>query len=195
MLARTALAEKYWVCGGLLLGWAREGRVLAHDRDADFGFLRSDGDVFRAAIPHLVAAGFTPFQRWTNNHGEPTEYCFVKGAAKFEFFEFRRQGETFRSFVYDGWVEIRCALPVHGLAPMAFLGRTWQKPADHDAYLTAVYGNWKVPDPHYDYRTDQKDIVERVPWRGTNAWPAGEDGKPSRGYFVRNTLNRYCPFR
>ncbi len=35
-LAAHGLAQSYWLWGGVLLGWAREGAPLAHDRDADF---------------------------------------------------------------------------------------------------------------------------------------------------------------
>ena len=37
VLQSTPLAGRLWVLGGVLIGWAREGRVLAHDsHDADF---------------------------------------------------------------------------------------------------------------------------------------------------------------
>jgi hypothetical protein len=178
VLATTEMAGKYWVCGGLLVGWAREGRVIQYDRDADFGLLTADRATFLEVIPRILAAGFSPLHRWTNNGGEATEYCFLKDGTKFEFFVFDPTDEGFVSFVYYTATECRCVVPAHGLAPMPFLGRTWQKPDDHEAYLTAVYGDWRVPNPYYYYVDDEKDIRERYPWHGTHVWPPGVDGAP-----------------
>src|SRR5689334_2771579 len=39
VLAATEFGPRYWVWGGMLLGWAREGRLIAHDiGDADFAY-------------------------------------------------------------------------------------------------------------------------------------------------------------
>src|SRR5688500_4973529 len=46
-LEQTPLAGRYWLFGGMLLGWAREGRLLRHDyRDVDFGYEAADDDRF-----------------------------------------------------------------------------------------------------------------------------------------------------
>ncbi|MBI3957502.1 MAG: LicD family protein [Chloroflexi bacterium] len=169
-LADTPLACRYWVWGGLLIGWAREGRILSHDvSDADFAFLREHRARFLNAIHALKAAGFVPSKRWINNEGDATEYVFVKGSAKFEFFEMVRQGDEFCYWLYNRPVEFACRIPSHGLAAMTFLDRLWQKPDDHDKHLTAVYGEWCVPDPNYTF-LNEKSIVESYPWRGTNDW-------------------------
>lgn len=172
------MAQKYWVNGGLLLGWAREGRVIRWDRDADFGILAEDKGTLLKVTPLLVAAGFKPLFRWTNNSGEAVEYCFIKDKAKFEFFATYRTDEGLLSFLYYDATECRCLIRDHGLAPMPFLGRLWQKPDDHEAYLEQVYGDWRTPARNYSFATDEQDIRERYPWHGTNVWPSGVDGAP-----------------
>lgn len=66
VLATTDLAERYWVWDGMLRGWAREGRLLRHDRDADFGIMAADVPVFEAAAPtslRRIRAGRSLAQR------------------------------------------------------------------------------------------------------------------------------------
>jgi hypothetical protein len=42
---------------------------------------------------------------------------------------------------------------------MDFLGRIWRKPADHEAFLSAEYGDWRTPDPRFDHRRDDRSVV------------------------------------
>ena len=179
VLQSTPFAERFWMLGGLLLGWAREGRILAHDsQDADFGFFREDEGRWLEAVPALVRAGFEPLHRFVDNSGRAAEYTFSRDGAKFDFFEHERVGDRVRCTVFGGTlvegkragVEMISEVPAFDLAPVDFLGRTWQKPTPHEIYLSAVYGRWLVPNPDYDYNTDDLSIVDRRPWTGSSGW-------------------------
>jgi hypothetical protein len=175
VLAKTPAGDRYWMIGGLLIGWAREGRVLAHDtHDADFGLFVDDAGTLLAAVPALEEAGFRRVYRWTDTRGKVMQYTLGKDGAKFDFFLHERIPNRFR-YVFFGWrdgqrAEFVAEVPAHGVATVSFLDRAWRKPADHDAYLTAVYGNWRVPNPAYDYMTDDLSIVDVRPWNGTWEW-------------------------
>ena len=54
----------------------------------------------------------------------------------------------------------RQEIPAQGLAPFDLVGRTWQKVADHEAELTALYGDWRTPDPTWSC-TEERSIVRR----------------------------------
>jgi hypothetical protein len=179
VLGESPLADLYWVSGGLLLGWARDGRMLSHEpQDGDFGYSREDRDKLLASLPRLIDAGFKPDRCVTNNQGSPVAYILEKDWASFEFFETERLGNAVRYWNFGTRlsenrqvpIEIVCRVPSFGLAPMEFLGRTWQKPDDHDTYLTAVYGNWRTPDFGWDYTRDDPSIVEIHPWTGSSDW-------------------------
>lgn len=186
-LAGTDLAGRYWVWGGLLIGWAREGRPLSHDtQDADFCLHERDVPALARAAPALRAAGFAPALRFCTNAGRATEYCFRKDAAKFEFFVMHPAGAMLEYYEYaDGAhplapdpIQARARIPDQPLAPFELVGRTWAKHADHDAELTAMYGDWRTPNAAWWY-LDDVAIVERVPWtRGAGiAWD-GDFGDP-----------------
>jgi phosphorylcholine metabolism protein LicD len=183
-LERGGIAQRYWVIGGLLLGWAREGGVMPHDADdADFGILESDRAALLAAVPELVKAGFEPRSRYTRNGGDVAQYRFEKDGAKFEFFMHVPVGDRLRTWFFgeaqngSGPRQPRqyvSEVPADELAPMPFLGREWRKPADHERYLTAVYGDWRTPRPEHNYRTDDRSVVAVEPWFGRQEWPQGD---------------------
>lgn len=191
ILARTAMHERYWVIGGLLLGWAREGRVLLHDsNDADFGFFEQDRDTFLEALPTLLANGFEPFARYVDNRGIAVEYSFRKDGARFDFFQHEQVDENLRYTYFSASptedrrpIELIGQVPRYQLGLMDFLGRTWLKPEDHESFLTAEYGDWRTSNPRFDHRRDSPSVTQIHWWSNASdssfvsAWPASKNGR------------------
>lgn len=175
-LAPTAFADRYWVWGGLLLGWAREGRLLDHDLyDADFAFIAGD-PAFPGAVRALTAAGFTPRRQFVNNDGQVTEWVFERNGAKFEFWALTPRGDhlVYYSYTHGGGelgppCQAVGRVAAQPRVPFSFLGRRWQKLEDHDRELTGMYGDWRSPNPNWWYMAGA--LVEREPWYRTEcAW-------------------------
>ncbi len=134
MLAAAGFDGRYAVCGGMLLGWAREGRLLPDDmRDADFVFDAADAPAFAAAVPMLARAGFAPTTRFRNNDGDPAEYRFKRNGAKFEFFVVWNVGERTQYYMFAGDDELVCERLRQPNVPFEFLSRRWLKPKDQSA--------------------------------------------------------------
>lgn len=152
-LASTSLAGHYSVGGGLLLGWAREGRVLDHDtHDVDFWVYAEDGDRVEAAAAALARVGFRPLWRYRNTAGVVTEYTFVRRGARFEFFLLFPAPSPGRRryFLYDRDREIENEIADQPVEPFVFLDRDWLKPCGHEEHLRETYGRWEEPDPGFD---------------------------------------------
>jgi hypothetical protein len=168
VLADSPLAGHYWVWGGMLLGWAREGRLLPHDTgDADFGFAAQDAALFDQAEAQLLAAGFTRGFRFHSRAGVCTERVVVRHGFKFEFFRMDAvDPRTYAFHVYGlgrtGPVEVVGHLPVEELEPFDFLGRTWMKPRDHDLLLRTCYGDWHTPDASWEWFDDLSLVSARA---------------------------------
>jgi hypothetical protein len=167
-LAGSTLDGRYWVWGGLLLGWAREGRVLPHEIDADLAFSADDQEHFGMAEPRLIAAGFRPWFNFRNRSGHLTERVFVRHGFKFEFFCMDNLGEDRHEYhVYGpgrlGPVELVGHLPRQELEPFDFLGRTWMKPRDHELLLRTCYGDWRTPNTNW-CMFDELSLVEGHAW-------------------------------
>ncbi len=187
-LVEHGVGDRFWVSGGLLLGWARHGGVLPHDyKDADFGMRSDDREIFCALVPDLIAAGFLPFRRWRDNEGRTTLWSFWKDGSQFDFVEYRSEGGSrwFTGyFDFDGasW-QVSGKLPDGPLERISFLRRWWWKPADHQAELAALYGDWEVPwdaaSKGHAWNTglDSPAIVERMPRVATAmTWDGSCDG-------------------
>jgi hypothetical protein len=156
VLATTQMAGRVWLFGGLLLGLVREGGLMLHDcHDADFAFHSDDVARLESCFPALIEAGFAPHYRFPGVIGDATEYSFSRGGAKFELFRIEVVGARFRYWNYghgpDGPVKNTCSIPAQPLEEVRFLDRTWLKVRNHEAELTALYGDWRTPDPGYDY--------------------------------------------
>jgi hypothetical protein len=177
-LAKSRLAERYWVWGGVLLGWAREGRLLENETDVDLAVSRSDLDHFRESVALLDEAGFKLNRAFINSRGDVTEYVFLRNYLKFEFFviDDDENGVGYWLYYPPQKLEMRGTVPAVTLAPMRLLDRTWLKPADHEAHLASVYGDWRTPRSDYWYVRDEKSITARRAWKGSLLWaPRGAD--------------------
>jgi hypothetical protein len=173
VLADTELDGRYWVWAGLLLGWAREGRLLRHDlRDADFGVLAEDLPRLEAALPALGAAGFRLEERAVANDGRVTFVRFCRRPrwhrTVFEFFFFDVVDDQLRYFIHkwlaDRPLEVEFRLPRQELVPFAFLGRTWLRHADAELELAANYGDWRTPQQSWSWFRDDRAFHSSRVW-------------------------------
>jgi cytidyltransferase-like protein len=165
VLAKTQMAHRYFVFGGLLIGWAREGDVLRHDaHDADFAYRIEDADAFEKASEALTAAGFRRTATFHDRNGELALHRFSRHRADFEFFALRNHNGRLRYATSSDDEDLICEFPGTELERFDFIGRSWLKPADHEELLRLTYGDWRTPDPNWDAR-DDGTIVERWPRR------------------------------
>lgn len=175
-LASTPLSGKYWVWGGLLLGWAREGRVLVHDdMDADFCVLSDDWDSLEYALPKLHRSGFRGHLRFRDPSGLTTILVLVRHGARFEFYRMRQAKEKLLFSVYGTYLgeqfEVTQFIPSDTLEPFLFLGRTWLKAKHHERELAHLYGQWRQPEENWSYIAPKHYEIERKPWvTATSKW-------------------------
>jgi hypothetical protein len=170
ILDNSPLAGRCWLWCGLLLGWAREGRPLLHDGDADFGVLAEDLAILEQTVPVLESAGYLVWRRYYNNDGHLTEIAFRrKDENQCDIMVMEPVGDDkLRYFLYgkvDGqFVQHECHIPRQPLVPFNFLSRTWLKHADHDLELRTIYGDWQVPNTAWSYLEDDLSVVQVEPW-------------------------------
>lgn len=165
VLTRTALADRYWLWGGVILGWAREGRILAHDTaDVDFAYRASDTDRLRQAVPVLEAAGFRLQELGRNSKDDVvTHFSFIRSGIRFDFLGMFEVNKRFHVFEYHDGIQVTLELPILELEPIEMFGRQWRKVRDHETELTLLYGDWRTPKPDWDVLYDCPAVIEKVP--------------------------------
>ena len=172
VMSRTPMAGKYWICGGMLLGYAREGQLIKNDFDFDFHYWRDDTDALEQTLEILQQSGFKKCFRWVNNDGHTTEYVLVYREIKFEFFEATRHEDRIRWYCYYHRPprQFLNEVPAYELESFEFYDRDWLKPDDQELYLESLYGDWKTPSSEYTFYIDSNAIIQRDRWTGGNRW-------------------------
>ena len=140
---------EYFLVYGTLLGWHREGRILGHDRDIDFGLPRAD-------YPRLIAARkFLPegFELWDTSwrQGGPKLYVTYRGWEADLYF-FAEQEGRMRVILESDLPGDRLPFPRELLLPRqpaTFLGAPTFVPAQPSAYLEHLY-RYTGPDAELD---------------------------------------------
>ncbi len=139
----------HWLCYGTLLGWWREGRILAHDRDVDFAAPVAAYETLKAAAPRLPH-GFT-LHDTSHQHNGPKLYLSHRGWEADIYFLAEEAGRLHAilnspnpgdtaPFPRDWFYPAR-TVDFHG-APTAV-------PAEPQAYLEHTYG-YTGPDAELD---------------------------------------------
>ncbi|MHB1553083.1 MAG: hypothetical protein ACYCSX_12400 [Acidimicrobiales bacterium] len=175
-LATSPLDGRWWIWGGMVLGWAREGHVLPFDdMDLDLAVLARDWPLLEASVTLIEEAGFRGVRRFRNHRGEVTELTFLRHGARFEFFKLWDADDALCYAVYgvfDGTAQaVERTIPRQEWDTFEFLGRTWRKSRDHEGELEHLYGDWRTPDAGWSYMAHGASELARRPWDpATSAW-------------------------
>jgi hypothetical protein len=148
----SELGVDYWLAWGTLLGFHREGAILAHDRDVDFGVLEDDYQRILGASARLPE-GFTLHDTscW---HGGPKLYVDYRGW-KADIYFYRRCEGVLRIFLTSRYPADTAPVPIDQVLPTrpaTFLGRPTRVPARVVDHLVHCYG-YIGPDAEQDHIT------------------------------------------
>lgn len=146
----ASLGHAIFLAFGTLLGYAREGRLLSHDKDVDVGIFDWPSQFDLARL--LLESG--EFAVDTSVLGGKGTYVFpvVHRATNvtIDIFVFYREGDQVVTGVKNrfGYLQ-RFAYTPFGLVEVDFRGIKINAPDAIDRILTESYGNWRVSDPDY----------------------------------------------
>lgn len=175
-LATTPLADRYLLACGLLLGYHRENRILPWDCwDADLEVSERHLPELAATLPLLARAGWRYRTTWCTNDGKVAEVRLMRKLVGLDLFVTYDRGAETASWVFskrDGkWLQAEQRVPAGGVQEVDFIGLRWRAPDPIEPVLTALYGNWRSPEPDWDYMASPS-IVDVQPWRRPAVrWP------------------------
>lgn len=151
----TAAGVPSFLAFGCLLGAVREGRLIAHDSDADVAYLSNATHPFDVIVESLRLERQMLENRWRTRR---------LSGADFKLFFDHRDGTTigidvFGGFHHDGafylMPSVQGDLPRSALLPVGTVlleGVEVTAPADPEALLEVTYGpHWRVPDPSFKF--------------------------------------------
>lgn len=163
----------YCLDGGTLLGLYREGRFLPWDNDIDFFVRGQDAMRIKALKWRLKLMGCKLQRSYAKDDYGPIktgDARIFKIVTMREYDGQRLQIDLIFKYSDDEnyhWV-IGVKPPVHkkihrsfydAFEALSYKGRDYPVPCKTDDYLTARYGNWRVPVQDYDFKKDDHAIV------------------------------------
>lgn len=135
-----SLGGDYWIVYGTLLGWHREGRILPHDYDVDFGApVARYQEVWNSR--HRLPPGFQLYDT-SHRHGGPKLYFEYRGWEADLYFFYEDAGQL-RVHLSSDIPSDHIPFPKAWFfppTPVTFLGEATTVPAQHVAYLEHLYG-------------------------------------------------------
>jgi hypothetical protein len=153
---------------GTLLGLERDGRLLAGDKDADLAVWLEDYGVAARLLQQWGLQRATDVPPFANM----STYLAPGSGLSIDLFGLRR--DPMRQRTEGGvWLYGRppshqrlLVLPWFELAARRVPGGQAWWPADPDVLLTAVYGDWRAPQPEWDTQVSNLALQElNLNWR------------------------------
>ncbi|MGH3366430.1 MAG: hypothetical protein ACRDOY_04440 [Nocardioidaceae bacterium] len=159
-----------FVSWGTLLGAVRHGALIAHDVDADLGYLSEfehPVDVARESFRVEAALRRRGWKVRRENSGFLALFFEQADGSS-------RNMDVFACWMQEGWLyqihDIRAELSrsvVEPLGEVVLEGRTLPAPAHPPALLEAAYGpNWATPDPSFRFETPRESRRRLNGWFG-----------------------------
>lgn len=158
------LGHKIWIEAGTLLGYEREGAILAHDIDMDFAMLNpKDASELDRIIEFLAERKFV-LNRKLVYKGDVKEISFSYNGLNVDIILFERVNEKVISttMIWYGMnalnkpVDIEAfyyELPMEELEQVNFMDATTYVPTNPVDYLKGYYGeDYLIPNTNYDWR-------------------------------------------
>lgn len=144
------LGVKPFLVSGTLLGYAREGQLLAHDKDIDVGIIgwEDQFDVVNALLQSgLFGVDFTHVKGRRAYH-LVTQH--LRSGVMIDIFIYREENGSLVTGVesYFGYLQ-KFAFTPFDVKAVKFLGVDFFVPSDVEKNLEENFGNWRQSDPGY----------------------------------------------
>ncbi|WP_404300656.1 hypothetical protein [Alicycliphilus denitrificans] len=143
--------QKVFLVSGTLLGYAREGKVLGHDKDIDVGIVGwiNQFDVLNAILSSRQ------FQVYIETFAKKETYVVpvlhIATGIAIDLFFYHPEGDKYVTGIQHmfGYLQ-RFAFTPFELQPIEFLGAQLYAPSDIELKLRENYGDsWRISDPDY----------------------------------------------
>jgi hypothetical protein len=144
------VGQRAFLVSGTLLGYAREGQLLAHDKDIDVGVIGWE-DQFAVAQAVLSSGHFgidSRRLRGQRTHHIPIRH--IETHTSIDIFIYHQDGGKLVTGVesYFGYLQ-KFAFTPFELRQVSFLGIDFFVPDDVEKNLAENFGDWRQSDPDY----------------------------------------------
>jgi SAM-dependent methyltransferase len=166
----TEFGLKPWLMGGTLLGAVRTGELLAHDDDADLGYVSVHTNPIDAALESFALQRFLESAGHTVIRYSATQLQILFRSGPAAGFHVDVFGGFYRDGMFMQPFHVRARLPpeiFHDLRPIGLAGWEFPAPDPPEPWLEANYGEgWRVPDTGHRFVTPASAADRFINWFG-----------------------------
>lgn len=182
--AFNELGIPFWLSNGTLLGVARDGDFLLHDKDIDTG-VWDDVGIDHALIKRkFVEKGFE-FNHEFGCPGDGHEYAFYSPFnIRFDIFFYVRETTNCWMALWVGDQQRRMVFPpMEDYSSVEFCGAGFLIPSNYEAWLIANYGaDWKTPVIDWNWMDSPKNfgtiLMNETYWKEFYSKPHTSEPSP-----------------
>lgn len=143
---------RLFLISGTLLGYLRDGKLIAWDKDIDVGVFATTDEV--AEIQRVFERSVSFSLRRLDFHSSRLR---VEHANRVLVDIFPHYPQSDGLIWHDGATTRWWNMPF-GLEEIEFLGKRMYMPDNPERYLDENYGNWRVPEVNFDARIDAPNV-------------------------------------
>jgi len=145
--------KRYWLNDGTLLGYYREGDILRHDKDFDFGLMVEDIDM--ELIDAFLKQRFQIYWLW-GNYQSNLQISFIRNNIPFDIFIYYTDKENNEMYHYTHFRVggLFCyKYKMFNTKQVTWFGHDVMIPEDPEEFLIQKYGMlWSIPIKNWDSR-------------------------------------------
>lgn len=160
-LAQQA-GQDIFLASGTLLGYAREGNLMSHDKDVDLGIIGHHG-VTRMVQKGLESRRFhisPAYLKAADTVQVP--FIHVPTGIWIDLFVYQEHEGTLVTGVdFQFGYRQKFRFTPFDLVPIQFMGIPLHVPADIDLNLTENFGDWRRPDPSYISHLESPSTMDK----------------------------------
>jgi len=152
---------KPFIAAGTLLGYARDGEILKHDKDVDIGIIGWE-DQFTAAQA-LLETGFfkIDLRNITGSNRFTIPVTDLRNGTALDIFLFHEKDSHYLYGIdFDVGYTLNFKFNKFNLQEVEFLGDIFYAPTNIEQHLQENYDDWKTPIPGYVVTVESPAVVK-----------------------------------
>ncbi len=149
-----------FLVSGTLLGYARTGSVLSHDKDMDVGLFgwEEQFDIVQRILDSGKFKIFFEYIRGNRTYQLPVVH--YETGTTIDMFFYRKENNKFVTGINAPWNYLqRFEFSPFVLRETIFLGTNVWVPHNIDQNLTENFGNWRIPEPDYVSHVESPSMI------------------------------------
>lgn len=145
------VGQRCFLVSGTLLGYAREGRLLDHDKDLDVGVVgwQNQYDIYAALIQSGQFKVMANYLRAEEAYYIPLMHVLTGISIDIFIYHPREDGKWVTGVPFNFGYTQRFAFTPFELKEVEFMGVPMNVPADMALNLQENFGDWQTPDKSY----------------------------------------------